>query len=586
MFLAVSLGVHAATGEPKRVLILDSFGRDFAPWNAITPALKTELAQQSPGPIEFHEASLETARFGDALAERPFAEYLRALFNGRKLDLAVLVGGPAVQFWWRHRDALFSGTPVVIGGIYQRVLRTVTLTPNDTAVASQLDMQAIIEIILRVLPQTTNIAVVSGDSPLERFWMAQCRQAWEPFTNRVHFTWLNELPFAEMCRRAAELPPRSAVGYGGLLVDAAGVPHEQMHALDRLCAAANAPVFGLYEEQLGHGIIGGRLLSGEGLGRATGRVAARVLRGESPGSIRTPVIGPGPPMFDWRQLQRWHLDERRLPPGSVVRFRQPSVWERSRWYLLGALALLAAQSITIAALLVHRARRRRAEESAREVSGRLITAQEEERRRIARDLHDNLNQRLALLSVELDLAGHVPAAGPSGLVPQLEEMGAQVKEMSSEVHKLSYQLHPAKLDQLGLVTAARTFCSEFSAQSGFRIDFTHENVPRELPADLALCLYRVLQEAVGNAVRHSGATEAHADLRMVNRHIRLTVSDTGQGFDLAEARRDGGLGLLSMQERARLVHGAVAVHAKPGRGTRVELTVPVPAQPAATKGDS
>jgi signal transduction histidine kinase len=125
-----------------------------------------------------------------------------------------------------------------------------------------------------------------------------------------------------------------------------------------------------------------------------------------------------------------------------------------------------------------------------------------------------------------------------------------------------------------LVTAARTLCHELSAQSGLRIGFAHENVPRELPAEVALCLYRVLQETLGNAIRHSGATEARVDLRMNNRHIHLTISDGGRGFDLAKARRDGGLGLLSMQERARVVGGRLTVQSEPGCGTRVELTVP------------
>jgi len=151
-----------------------------------------------------------------------------------------------------------------------------------------------------------------------------------------------------------------------LAVDAAGVAHAQPEALSRLCAAANAPVFGLFEEQLGHGILGGRLFSGEALGRATARVAARVLRGESAGEIETPVLGAGSPMFDWRELQEWQLRESRLPPGSVVRFRQPSVWQRYRWYATGALGIILVQGLLIVALLAQHRRRRRAEVELRE----------------------------------------------------------------------------------------------------------------------------------------------------------------------------------------------------------------------------
>jgi len=575
LFLAAA-GSDAATGEPKRVLILQSFGRDFAPWNAISPAFKTELAQQWSGTIEFHEAALETARVDQPQTEVAFAEYLRALFAQRQPDLVVPIGPPAAQFWLRHRDGLAPATPMVIGGIDQWVLRTtVPVGSNDAAVTFRTDSAAVIEVILHVFPETTNIAIVFGNSPHEQFAAAAAREAWQRFTNRIQFIWLNELPLTEMCRRGAALPPRSALGFGSLVVDAAGVPYEQTAALDKLCTAANAPVFGLFEEQLGHGIIGGRLFSGEALGRAAGQLAARVLRGETAGNIQVPVIGMGPAIFDWRELQRWRVSENRLPSGSIVRFRQPSVWEQYRWYILGALAVISAQAATIAGLLMQRVWRRRTEKSAREVSGRLITAQEEERRRIARDLHDDLNQRLALLSVELELAGHGPAVGPPEMTSRLDDMAAHVKDMSSEVHKLSYQLHPAKLDQLGLVVASRTFCAELSAQSGVRIGFTHQNIPRDLPAEMALCLYRVLQEATGNAARHSGAAEARADLRLDNGHIQLTVSDAGKGFDLARARREGGLGLMSMQERARLLSGQLKLDSEPGRGTCVELTIPL-----------
>ena len=362
------LAIAAAKGpatEPKRVLIVESFGRDVSPWNAITPAFKTELARRLPAPIEFNETAVETARKDEPQAELAFAGYLRALYARDEPDLIVPVGGPAAQFWWRHRAALFPATPVVIGGIESRVLKALTLNSNDAAVGIQFDLAHTgPEVVLQLLPATTNIAVVVGDSMLERFWVAECRQAWVTFSNRVELVWFNKLPFPEMCRRAATMPPRSALAYGVLFVDAAGVPQERMQALDQLCAVANAPVFGLFEEQLGHGIVGGRLFSSETVGRETAGVAARVLRGESVGNLPTLLLPAGPPTFDWRQLQRWGIDERRLPPQSIVRFRQPSAWERYRWYVFGVIGIILLQALTIVALLAQRTWRRRAESAA------------------------------------------------------------------------------------------------------------------------------------------------------------------------------------------------------------------------------
>jgi PAS domain S-box-containing protein len=218
--------------------------------------------------------------------------------------------------------------------------------------------------------------------------------------------------------------------------------------------------------------------------------------------------------------------------------------------------------------------RRRAQEEARALTGRLIHAQEEERARIARELHDDLNQRLALLSVTIDLLCQMEPAERSG--KQLEEMAAEVRELSSVVHELAYELHPAKLDQLGLVAAAGSLCRELSQQAGVQVDFRHNDVPPHLPADVALCLFRIIQESLHNVVRHSGAKEARVDLTAEPEGIRLAISDAGKGFEMNGGQGNGGLGLLSMQERVRLLKGTIAVNSRPGQGTRVELTVPLP----------
>ena len=217
--------------------------------------------------------------------------------------------------------------------------------------------------------------------------------------------------------------------------------------------------------------------------------------------------------------------------------------------------------------------RKEVEAAAREVSGRLITAQEDERRRIARDLHDDLNQRLAMLSVETDLLGRMDNAPRAQII--INDIATRVKDLSSEVHKLSYQLHPAKLDQLGLVPASRSFCREVTRQYGVPIEFTHDPVPRDLDSDVALCLYRLIQEGLQNMLKHSRATRAHVELRMEEDELRLLVSDNGRGFDPRATNHNAGLGLLGMRERVRLVRGRIVLHSAPGEGTRIEVNVPL-----------
>jgi PAS domain S-box-containing protein len=219
--------------------------------------------------------------------------------------------------------------------------------------------------------------------------------------------------------------------------------------------------------------------------------------------------------------------------------------------------------------------RHRVDEESRQLSGKLITAQEDERKRIARDLHDDLNQRLALLSVEMELFGadFKDTRGPAR--ERLDSMTSHVRDLSSEVHRLSYQLHPAKLDQLGLVVAARTFCREVSTQSSLPVHFEQHDVPRDVAVDVALCLYRVIQEGVQNAVRHNGGSAIQVNLTSAAKQIRLLITDEGKGFDVDHAMLNGGLGLVSMRERVRQVHGFIQFTSSVGKGTRIEATVPL-----------
>jgi PAS domain S-box-containing protein len=222
--------------------------------------------------------------------------------------------------------------------------------------------------------------------------------------------------------------------------------------------------------------------------------------------------------------------------------------------------------------------RKRTEEALAGMSGRLIEAQERERSRIARDLHDDICQRLALLSMELAQTNRSSSGSPEALKKSLEDMQKHCSEIAGDVQSLSHQLHSSKLDYLGIVAAIRGFCSEFSKQHQVDIEFSESNVPDDLPKDVSLSLFRVAQEALQNAVKYSGVSQFAIDLSGMEDAIRLVVSDAGAGFDVGEGRKNRGLGLLSMQERIHLVHGSFSVESKPSQGTRIMACVPLIAQ--------
>lgn len=226
--------------------------------------------------------------------------------------------------------------------------------------------------------------------------------------------------------------------------------------------------------------------------------------------------------------------------------------------------------------------RRATEEAFLEVSGRLIAAQEEERARIARELHDDLSQRMAMLEIGLDqLKQKLPTSSPL-VKKQLEDINHIANEVSSYIHHLSHRLHPSKLQNLGLVATLHGLCKELSEQYNLKVHFTYHNIPRMIPNDVSLCLYRISQEALWNVVKHSSAREGKLELSGYAGHIALCVSDAGTGFDPELAKEKTGLGLISMRERLRAVGGQLSVESQPSRGTQICARIPLSEN--ATKG--
>jgi PAS domain S-box-containing protein len=219
--------------------------------------------------------------------------------------------------------------------------------------------------------------------------------------------------------------------------------------------------------------------------------------------------------------------------------------------------------------------RKQAEEALATMSRKLIEAQEEERRRIARELHDEFSQRVALLAVRLDGLNQALPTKAAEIRRALGEVKREVVDLGSDIHALSHRLHSSKLEQLGLAAAAAGFCRELSDQQNVEVDFHSEGVPRDLPQEVALCLFRVLQEALQNATKHSGSRRFQAYLNGELDEIQLTVSDQGIGFERMLATRGRGIGLMSMKERLKLVNGDLSIDSQRQHGTVIHARVPL-----------
>ena len=568
----------AAPGGLRTVVVLLSENAPGSPGGTLfIQGLRATLMDGSREAIQLRTEPLDIARFSGAGRRELLAEFLQQKYAGQKVDLVIAPLASSLDFALEYREKLFPGAPIVFAALAEDEIRARTLPADVIGVPLVWDVVGTLEFGRRLQPETRRVFVVSGSSEFDRRIEALTRERFRPYESRLEITWLSGLAMDDLLHRVADLPPQSIVQYLHMYEDATGKTFIPAEALRLLAAKANAPIYSHVGSYIDYGIVGGHVMSFELAGRNAAALGLRILGGERPEAIPHQGVSSNEYVADWRQLRRWQLTEDALPAGTAVRYREPSAWERYRWQIVGAITLFILQTSLIIGLLLQRAHRRTAEEGLRVsqverlgLIGRLLRAQEDESKRIARELHDDVGQGLALLAVEMDLLRQ--KLPESAGVP---EMLRHLRQLSSSVHELAHHLHPAKLGQIGLVAAIRGLCRDLNHSHGVAIAFTERQIPSAMAPEVALCLYRIVQEALGNAIKHSGAKDLRVDLSASADTISLRVVDEGSGFDPDLIHRRGGLGLVSMRERVYSLGGDIMIDSQPGGGTQVVAHVPL-----------
>jgi signal transduction histidine kinase len=578
-----------AQGEHKQVLVLYSTRRDSEFSLAAESALPRMLDVGLDRNVDYYSEFIDISRFPDPAYTVGFRDFLQLKYQDVRFDLVVAMQDTAIEFVKGQRDALFAGMPVVFLANTPAAARL----PNSTGLIHERNFAATLQLIRQLQPDVQRVYIVTGAASADKGFESAVRRQLQATNGGPALKYLSGLPTKALEARLSKLPSRSAVYYVLVTQDGDGNRFHPLEYVTRVAQAANAPTYSWVDSTMDRAVVGGSLYSQKLAIERTGELALRVLRGASPDDIPLAALDLNTNEVDWRQLRRWRIDEARLPAGTLVRFREPSAWDRYARYIIGVTALLLTQTALITGLLIHRKRRRRAEEELRQSQGelrrsyernrdlgaRLLKAQESERARIASELHDDICQRMLLLTIELESLNRENA----GQQPAQDAL-TTAQDIFKSLHELSHRLHPSRLRMIGLAAAVNRLCTETS-RVGINIDYTHDNVPAPLPSELMLCLFRTVQESLQNAIKYSGAHAMSVRLTGCDNGLTLVVTDDGVGFDV-DAAWGKGVGLVSMIERLEAIGGALEVWSQPGAGTRLTATVPFDTSQSAVTCDS
>jgi signal transduction histidine kinase len=586
-------GAAGAQDVQRKVLVLYSTGRDAVIARTAERDLPLLLDNGLDRRLDYHAEYIDAGRFADPVYQEGFHDFLRLKYTGLKFDLIIGMQDVALQFLQRHRSDLFPDTPVV----YLARNKVPADLPNATGILAEIDFTRTVTLARAVHPGLKEVFVISGAGSRDQALEGQARAQFQQYDPLVKFTYLSGLRTPDLEDRLAAMPANSIAFYVLVYEDGAGEAFQPLEYLERLTNRANRPVYSWVDSTFGHGVLGGHMQRLEPQIADVAALALRVLKGTPAATIPvTAAARLDVAQMDWRQFRRWGISETRLPAGTEVLFRTPGVWERYRTYIVGAIVVLLGQTTLIVGLLVQAARRKRAEEQVRsgrealrlsserirDLGGRLLKAQEDERSRLARELHDDVGQQMALLSMDLQALKMADPGMGAKADTFARDAIARTDSIARSLHDLSHRLHPAKLRVLGLVPALKGLQRELSSAERSRctISFSHEDVPASLSHDLTLCLFRVAQEALQNAIKHGRARSITMHLQASPSSLAMTIVDDGVGFDVNGAW-DRGLGLVSMTERVESIGGAMSIRSSPGAGTSIEVQAPIAAGQAA-----
>ncbi|MBF0550004.1 MAG: PAS domain S-box protein [Deltaproteobacteria bacterium] len=361
--LLIACSVQANDSKQvKKILLIHSF-EPFLPYTIIVnQSIRSTLQAGTTDHLDLYCEYLDLARFPGEAYLRQLRDLLRQKYSARPPDLIFVLLGPALDFTLKYRDEIFPGSPIVFCSLEKRQLEGRHLGPNATGVVSRLDPKGTLDLALQLQPETKQVVVITGTNENDQAYAETTRQAFREYEDRLKFDYLPGASYEQIMATVKHLPSDTIVFYVTMFQDTTGKAYVPREVLSALAQVSSVPIYGMSEQYVGYGIVGGHLTKAQGIAEEAAKVALRILRGEKAADISI-TQSPNTAMFDWRQLRRWGIDESRLPPDSIVQYRVMTIWETYRLHIIGVITFCALESLLIFILLVQRMKRRKAEQA-------------------------------------------------------------------------------------------------------------------------------------------------------------------------------------------------------------------------------
>ena len=541
---------------------------------------------------------MDLSRFSSNSYKTLLRDFLRAKYADKKIDVAVAIMAPALDFLMAYGNLIFPETPIVFCGLDRGQLGTRSLPPNMFGVLIKREFAPTLELALRLHPETERVVVVSGTSDFDQELLAQAQNDFRPYENRVSFTYLSNLPLEQLLAKLSQLPSRDIVLFITMFQDGSGQPFVPHDVVERVSGAASVPVYGFLDQYIGRGIVGGSLYSTTKHGADTARMVLRLLTGAAmPAHLAE--VSSNKVIFDWRQMLRWDISERDLPPGSEIHFRELSAWQRYSWQIAFVSAIVLIQAGLILILLQEHRRRRTAEVQSRQRMAELAhinrfsTAGE-----LTASIAHEINQPLGSILTNAETAQSILASNN----PDIDELNNIVSDILQDDRRASEVIRrlrsllkrapfePKSIDLNELVRETVDFLSALAV--GREVKLNSIISPAALPiVGDRIQLQQVILNLVVNAI--DAMADTPSDDRVISirtsrveNFAELAISDHGPGipedklkevFEPFATTKSKGMGMgLSIARTIVEAHdGQISASNELGRGAVFRIKLPI-----------